>query len=97
MEVKNESTHERTVFWELFNAILRDIKGRDYKFNPRAIMVDENSTNYCVIIMFLGLILSHQRWTVVRCTTTMISTGCPSELVQVTEIFSKAFVTGCVL
>ena len=39
MEVKNKSTHEITVFWELFNEILSDIKGRDYKFNPRAIMV----------------------------------------------------------
>ena len=33
MEVKSESTHKITVFWELFNEILSDIKGRDYKFN----------------------------------------------------------------
>ena len=39
MEVKNESKHEITVFWELFNEILSDIKGRYYKFYPRAIMV----------------------------------------------------------
>ena len=45
IEAKCESTHERTIFWELFNEILSDIKGRNYKFNPRAIMVDENSVN----------------------------------------------------
>ena len=45
---------------------------------------------------FLELILSHQRWSDVRCIT-MTSIGCPSELVLVTEIFSKAFVMGCVL
>ena len=37
MEVKSESTHEITMFWELFNEIPSDIKGRDYKFNLRAI------------------------------------------------------------
>ena len=36
MEVKNKSTHEITVFSELFNEILSDIKGRDYNFNLRA-------------------------------------------------------------
>ena len=46
MEVKNESTHEIIVFWEMFNDILSDIKGRDYKFNLRAIMVNENGANY---------------------------------------------------
>ena len=55
MEVKNESTHEIIVFWELFNEILSDIKGRDYKFNPRAIMVNENSANYCAIQKVFGL------------------------------------------
>ena len=40
MEVKNESTHEITMFQELFNDNLSDIKGRDYKFNLRAIMVN---------------------------------------------------------
>ena len=38
MEVKNKSTHEIILFWELFNEILSDIKGRDYKFNPQAII-----------------------------------------------------------
>ena len=41
MEVTSKSTHEITIFGELFNEILSNIKGRDYKFNPRAIMVDE--------------------------------------------------------
>ena len=49
MEVKNKSTHEITLFWELSNEILSHIKGRDYKFNPKAIMVDENGANYCAI------------------------------------------------
>ena len=49
VKVRNESTCEITVFWELFNDILSDIKGRDYRFNPRAIMVDENGANYCAI------------------------------------------------
>ena len=29
MEVKSKSTHEITFFWELFNQILSNIKGRD--------------------------------------------------------------------
>ena len=55
MEVKSKSTHEIIVFWELFNEILSDIKGRDYKFNLRAIMVDENGVNYCAIQKDIGL------------------------------------------
>ena len=55
MEVKNESTHEITVFWDLFNEILSDIKSRDYKFNLKAIMVDENGANYCAIQKVFGL------------------------------------------
>ena len=46
MEVKRESTHEISIFWELFNEILSEIKGRNYKFNPKSIMVDENGANY---------------------------------------------------
>ena len=42
MEVKSESS----IFWELFNEILSEIKGRNYKFYPKSIMVDENSANY---------------------------------------------------
>ena len=55
MEVISESMQEITVFWELFNEILSDIKGRDYKFNPRARMVDEKSANYCAIQKIFGL------------------------------------------
>ena len=55
MEVKSKSTCEITIFWELFNVILSDIKGRDYMFNLRAIMVDENSANYCTIRKVFGL------------------------------------------
>ena len=55
MEVKNKSTCEIIVFWELFNEIPSDIKGRDYKFNPRAIMVDENGANYCAIQKVFGI------------------------------------------
>ena len=43
------------MFWELFNEILSDIKGRAYKFNPSAIMVYENSVNYCAIQKVFGL------------------------------------------
>ena len=55
MEVKSESTHEISIFWELFNEILSEIKGRNYKFNPKSIMVDENGTNYCIIRKVFGL------------------------------------------
>ena len=55
MEVKIESIHETTMFWEFFNEVLSDIKGRDYKFNPRAIMIDENGANYCAIRKVIGL------------------------------------------
>ena len=53
--VKRKSMHEISVFWELLNEILSDIKGRDYKFNLRAIMVEENGANYCVIQKVFGL------------------------------------------
>ena len=55
MEVENKSTHEIIVLWELFNEILSDIKDIDYKFHPKAIMVDENSANYCVIQKVFGI------------------------------------------
>ena len=55
MEVKSESTHEISIFWELFNEILSEIKGRNYKFNPKSIMVDENDANYCTIRKVFGL------------------------------------------
>ena len=84
------------MFWELLNEILSDIKGRDYKFNLRAIMVDENGANYCSIQKAFGLdfvtskVVScqmHYKYDVNRCA---------SGLVQFTEISSKAFVMGCV-
>ena len=55
MEVKSESTHEISIFWELFNEILSEIKGRNYKFNPKSIMVDENSANYFTVRKVFGL------------------------------------------
>ena len=55
MDGKNDSTHEIIVLWELFNEILSDIKGRDYKFNQTAIIVNENCANYCAIQKVFGL------------------------------------------
>ena len=55
VEVTNKSTHEIIVFLELFNEFLHDIKGRDYRFNQRAIMVDENGANYSAIQKVFGL------------------------------------------
>ena len=55
MKVKNKSTCEIIVFWRLLNEILSDIKGRNSKFNLRALMVDENGGNYCAIQNIFGL------------------------------------------
>ena len=55
MEVKSESTHEISLFWELSNEILSEIKGRNYKFNPKSIVVDENGANYYAIRNVFGL------------------------------------------
>ena len=55
MEVKSESTKEISLFWQLFNDILTEIKGKNYKFNPKSIMVDENGANYCAIRKVFGL------------------------------------------
>ena len=85
------------MFWELFNDILTNIKGKDYKFNPKAIMVNGNGANYCVIQNVLGVNFVTSKVVIVRCTRKMMSIGYPSELGQVTEIFSKAFVMGCIL
>ena len=49
MEVKNKSTCEIRLFWELLNKILSEITGRDYTFNPKAIMVNESHASCCVI------------------------------------------------
>ena len=55
MEVKSKSTKEISLFWELFNDILSEIKGKKYKFNPKSIMVDKNGANYCAIRKVFGL------------------------------------------
>ena len=55
MEVKSESTQEISLFWELFNQIHSEIKGKNYKFNPKSIMDDENGANYCAIRKVFGL------------------------------------------
>ena len=55
MEVKNELRCKITAFWELFNEILNDFKGRPYKFNQRSIMVDENGANFCALRTIFGL------------------------------------------
>ena len=67
MEVKSESTHEISNFCELFNQILTEIKGRNYKFNPKSIMVDENGANYCTIRKVFGLEFATSK--VVSCQT----------------------------
>ena len=46
MAVRSESTHEISIFWELFNEILSEIK---------SIMVDENGAKYCTIRKIFGL------------------------------------------
>ena len=48
-EVKSESTHEISLFWNMFYEVLSQITERDYKFNSKAIMADENGVNSCAI------------------------------------------------
>ena len=48
MEVKM-SQHMKCLFWMMFNEILSEIMERDYNFNLKGIMVDENSPSYCMI------------------------------------------------
>ena len=67
MEVKNESTHKIGLFWKLFNEILSVIKGRDYIFNPKAIMVNENGANYCMIKQVFGNLVGYQEVSYVSC------------------------------
>ena len=55
MEVKNESTCEISLFWKLFNEILSEIMERDHTFNPKVIIVDENSPNYYVFKQVFGV------------------------------------------
>ena len=54
-KLEASSTKEISLFWELFNEILTEIKGKNYKFNPKSIMVDENGANYCTIRKVFGL------------------------------------------
>ena len=39
----------------LFNEVLSQITERDYKFNLKAIMVDEKDANYCAVKQVFGL------------------------------------------
>ena len=55
MEAKSDFTCEISILWELFNEILIKIKVRNYKFNPKSIMVDENGANYCAVRKVFGL------------------------------------------
>ena len=59
MEVKSKSTQEISLFWKLFNEILTEIKRKNYKFNPKSIIVDENGANYCAIRKVLDWNLQH--------------------------------------
>ena len=59
MEAKSESTCKISIFQELFNEFLSKTKGRNYKFNPRSIMADENSASYCATRKVLGWNLQH--------------------------------------
>ena len=55
MEVKCESTWKISFFWKLLNEVLTQIMEREYKFNLKAIMVDENGANYCAVKEVLGV------------------------------------------
>ena len=54
-EGKNKSTREISLFWKLFKEILSEMTEKDYTFNPKAIMVSKNSTNYCMIKQVFGV------------------------------------------
>ena len=94
MEVKSESTHEISIFWELFNEILSEIKGRNYKFNPKSIMVDANGANYCTIRNIFGLEFATSK--VVSCQMHYKNYKNHWRLVTVTKMCSKTFVMKCV-
>ena len=46
MECKGETTESVTLFWQLFNRILQEVKcDENYKFNPKAFITDEAGAN----------------------------------------------------
>ena len=50
VHVKFEINIEINLFGKLLNSVLNEITGKeDYKFNSKAIMVDENDANFCHI------------------------------------------------
>ena len=55
MKVKSELKYKISLFWKLFKEVISQITERDYKLNPKAIMVDENDANYCAIKKVFGL------------------------------------------
>ena len=60
MEIKIKFTHKKSLFWDLLLwcyliRFLSDIKDRDYKFNPKAIMVSENGARYCEMKQGFGV------------------------------------------
>ena len=55
MEVKIMSTCEISLFLKLFNEMLSAIMEIDYTFNPKVIMVNENSTIHCMIRQVFGV------------------------------------------
>ena len=46
MEVKGETSSSVGLFWETFNSMLSEIKGEDYKFNPKLWVTDEAGANF---------------------------------------------------
>ena len=51
MEVRREDTLNIKWFWKLWNECLEKVSGQEgYKFNPKAIMVDENGANFKAIM-----------------------------------------------
>ena len=53
--VKSESTCEINFFLKLFNEVLSHMAERDYKFDPKLIIVDMNNVNYSAIKQVFGL------------------------------------------
>jgi hypothetical protein len=54
MEVSTESTRNCQQFWKELNKMLTDIKGENYTFNPKFIMVDAAWSNYNSITEVFG-------------------------------------------
>ena len=49
------STHDISLFWKLFNWTPIDIMERNYTFKPKAVMINENGSNYCAIRQVFGV------------------------------------------